>query len=216
MRKFPSAPNLQRTVAQVNPKVALHIICEGINTEPEYFIQCKDHYGAGLVDLKIVPGAGVPLTIVQTAVELRQSLILIKRKSKDSFDACFRVWAVFDRDEHPHVEEALELAKANSIDVAFSDPCFEVWPLLHLIDYGSQDHRHEVQKKLSSLMPSYDHEKGAVIDYPQIKDSFTTAYDRAKRLNKARIDENCPMGCPSTSVGELVMKIIQNGKKAKR
>lgn len=216
MRKFPSAPVLQRTVAQVNPKVAIHIICEGVNTEPEYFIQCKDHYGAGLVELKIIPGAGVPWTIVQTAVELRQSLTLLKRKSKDSFDGCFRVWAVFDRDDHPLVEESLALARENNIDVAFSDPCFEVWPLLHLVDHGSQDHRHEVQKKLSALMPEYDHQKGAIINYEQIKDHFQTAYDRAQRLNKARIEENCALGRPSTTVGELVMKIIQNGKKAKR
>jgi hypothetical protein len=216
MRRIPSAPVLKRAVEQISPKVAIYIICEGVNTEPEYFIQCKDDHGAGLVELKIIPGAGVPWTIVQAAVELRRSLTLIKRRSKDSFDACFRVWAVFDRDDHPLVEESLALAKENSIDVAFSDPCFEVWPLLHLVDHGSQDHRHEVQRKLSNLMPNYDHEKGAIIDYPQIRQSFTTAYDRAKRLNKARADENCPMGRPSTSVGELVMKIIQNGKKSKR
>ncbi|WP_312800072.1 RloB family protein [Pseudomonas sp.] len=216
MRKLPSTPNLVRTVAKVNPKVALYIVCEGVNTEPEYFINCKDHYGAGLVDLKIIPGAGVPLTIVRTAVELRKSLILNKKKTRDSFDSCFRVWAVFDRDEHPNLDEAFDIAKANSIDVAFSDPCFELWPLLHLTNHGSQDHRHEVQRKLSEFMPSYNHQKGAIIDYNLIKDSFQIAYERANALNKARADENCPMGRPSTSVGDLVIKIIQNGKKAKR
>lgn len=213
MRRFPSTPSLKRSIETIAPKVAIHIVCEGINTEPEYFIKCKDDYGAGLVDLKIVPGAGVPKTLVETAIALRQKLIAEKRKSKNSFDACFRVWAVFDRDEHPHVAEALQNAEEHGIDVAFSDPCFEIWPLLHLTDHGSQDHRHEVQKKLSSLMPTYEHDKGAIIDYPMIKDSFEVAYARAQKLNKARNEENCPMGCPSTTVGNLVLKIIQNGKK---
>lgn len=214
MRKLPPSPSLKRVTETIAPRVAIHIVCEGINTEPEYFICCKDHYGSGMIDLKIVPGAGVPRTLVDTAVALRQELIAKKRKSKDSFDACFRVWAVFDRDEHPLVEEALVTARDNSIDVAFSDPCFEVWPLLHLVDHGSQDDRHEVHKKLSELMPGYDHNKGAIINYGLIKDSFDQAYQRAERLNKKRVEELCPHGRPSTTVGNLVLKIIQNGKKA--
>lgn len=212
-RNLPSTRPLNRSVEQVSPKVALHIVCEGINTEPQYFTDCVEHYTAGLVQLEIIPGAGVPDTLVRKAIEVREELLRQKRRSPDSFTACFRVWAVFDRDEHPLVEESIALALANKIDVAFSDPCFEIWPILHLANYGAQDGRHEVQRKLSELMPNYEHDKGARIDYDVIKDQFQNAYDRAARLNDARINENCPRGRPSTSVGDLVLKIKQNGKR---
>lgn len=212
-RKLPSTPSLKRTVAKVQPKVALHIVCEGVNTEPQYFTDCVEHYSAGLVELVIIPGAGVPDTLVRRAIDIRNSLLAKVRRSPDSFASCFRVWAVFDRDEHPLVDESIELALSNNIDIAFSDPCFEVWPILHLMNYGAQDGRHEVQRRLSNLMPTYEHDRGAIIDFQLIRENFEIAYARAAALNAARSEESCSRGCPSSSVGDLVLKIMQNGKR---
>lgn len=207
---------MKRPAGFLTPKVEIVIACEGRNTEPRYFRDCIDGYGAGLVKLTVLPVTGVPLTIVRAAIDEREKLLAKRRRSHDSFDAVFRVWAVFDRDIHPSVPEALELARVNYIDVAFSDPCFELWPLLHLEDYGAQDGRHEVQSRLAGKMPSYDHSAGAIIDFEMIKDSFDKAYDRARLHLRERSREGCPLGCPSTTVGELVLKIRQNGKKASR
>ncbi|MGR4042510.1 RloB family protein [Pseudomonas sp. 910_21] len=214
-RNIPAAPSLKRSVQTIDPKVEIYIVCEGKNTEPTYFESCANYYGNGLVKVKPLPGAGVPLTIVQTAKDLKEKLTdsRNKQKIKNSFDSCFRVWAVFDRDEHPEVERALAIAAESKIDVGFSNPCFEIWPLLHLIEYGSQDGRHAVQKRLSSEMPNYDHERAAIIDFDLIKENFGTALIRANKLQAAREAENCIHGCPSTNIGKLVEKIVQNGKK---
>ncbi len=161
--------------------------------------------------MRFLPITGVPMTVVQAAIEEREALLNARRRSKDSFDV-FRVWAVFDRDDHPNVPDALALAKENKIDIAFSNPCFEIWPLLHLIDYGAQDGRHAVQERLKIEMPAYDHESGATIDFKLIKDRFSIAYERAKTHNLNRDAEGAPLGCPSTTVGELVRKIAENGK----
>lgn len=211
-RNIPPSRSLIRKAPGVSPKVKIYVVCEGRNTEPDYFGRCVEFYGASLVEMEVVSGAGVPMTLVGKAVDLRSRLLAESRRSKDSFSACFRVWAVFDRDEHPAVAEALELAERNKIDVAFSDPCFELWPILHLQDYGAQDGRHELQKRLSGIMEKYDHEGGAIVDFEMIKGEFYKAYDRAELLLKQRVGENCPRGRPSTSVGHLVLKIIQNGK----
>ncbi len=213
MKKPPPAPSISRRSSFAPPKVEIVVSCEGKVTERRYLEDCKEEYGSGLVRLRFLPITGVPLTVVQAAVDERNRLLSERRRSKDSFDV-FRVWAVFDRDAHPHVDQALELAKNNKIDVAFSNPCFEVWPLLHLIDYGSQDGRHAVQSRLSAVMPSYDHEHGATIDFQAIKDYFPIAYERASRHNATREAEGEPLGCPCTTVGELVRKIVENGKGA--
>lgn len=212
MRKMPAVPSLKRSVQSVRPKVELIIVCEGVNTEPFYFSDCVTNYGAGLVRLNIVPGAGVPITLVNEAIRVRDECLTRIKRSPNSFDSCFRVWAVFDRDEHPRVDEALALAEENKIEVAFSNPCFEVWPILHIEDYGNQDDRHTLQRRLAEKMEGYDHGGGARINFAMIKDDFDPAYARAERLLKAREAENCPFGRPSTTVGRLVLKIIQNGK----
>jgi hypothetical protein len=212
MRRMPAPRPLTRPAPTLTPKVELYIVCEGENTEPEYFAACVREYGAGLVRLKIVPGAGAPFTLVTEAVNIRNQLVKRCRKSPDSFDSCFRVWAVFDRDEHPRIDEAFVMARDNRVDVAFSDPCFEIWPLLHIEEFGSQAGRHDVQRRLSEVMEGYDHNDGAIINFAMIKDSFEIAFRRADNLLKARVAEGCPNGRPSTTVGHLVLKIIQNGK----
>lgn len=213
MRSPPSSPSLIRRAAFVSPKVEIVVSCEGKVTERKYLEDCKREYGSGLVKLRFLPITGVPLTVVGAAIEERNKLIDARRRSKDSFDV-FRVWAVFDRDDHPNIEEALTLAQDNKIDVAFSNPCFEIWPLLHLMDYGAQDGRHAVQSRLAEEMPGYDHERGATVDFQSIKDKFPVAYERARRHNSMREREGTPLGCPCTTVGELVRKIVENGKGA--
>lgn len=209
--KLPDPPGLQRKSAFVEPKVEIVIACEGKVTEKNYLNRCKSEYGAGMVQLRWLPITGVPLTVVNAAVEERLRLIEQARKSKDSFDV-FRVWAVFDRDAHPYVPEALMLAEQHGIDVAFSNPCFELWPLLHLEDYGGVEGRHKVQDRLNAKMASYHHDKSPVVDFEAIKDQFPDAYKRAQCLNQARRDDGDAFGCPTTTVGELVKKIIDNGR----
>lgn len=211
--QLPSAPSIQRKSSFIQPKVEIVIACEGKVTEKHYLNSCKTAYGSGMVQIRWLPITGVPMTVVNAAVEERKVLLERARKSADSFDV-FRVWAVFDRDEHPEVPEALELARVNKIDVAFSNPCFEIWPLLHLIDYGAVHGRHKVQSMLNEVMPSYHHDKSPVVDFDMIKDNFDRAYAKADYLNRSRSDDCDPFGCPMTTVGVLVKKIIENGKGA--
>lgn len=214
MKRFPDAPSLKRKTETIRPRVEIVIVCEGKNTEPRYFSDCADYYGAGLVRLKIVAGAGVPLSVVKEAIAERDRLLQARRSGKgnDSFTSCFRVWAVFDRDEHPSVKEAIKIASDNKLDIAYSDPCFELWPILHLLDYGAQDDRHKLQTALREEMPKYDHETGAFIDFDLIKEKVDLAIGRARTLLKMREAEGRPNGCPSTTVGILVGKIRDNGK----
>ena len=210
--KAQKPPSIKRTSRALKPKVEIVIACEGANTEPWYFEECVAEYGAGLVRLRVLNETGVPVTVVTAAIEEREKLLTKCRRSPNSFDACFRVCAVFDRDEHPRFEEAIALAAKYKIDVAYSNPCFELWPLLHIENYGGQDGRHGIQRRLRKAMPKYDHENGARIDFPLIKNQFHEAYERAKAHGSARVAEGDPFGCPSTSVSELVLKIVQNGK----
>ncbi|MEV5709909.1 RloB family protein [Actinoallomurus sp. NPDC052274] len=52
----------------------------------------------------------------------------LKRQAPDDFDD---VWCVFDVDEFQDIEDAVSLARRQGIGVAVSNPCFELWLLLH-------------------------------------------------------------------------------------
>ena len=88
--------------------------------------------------IEVIPGAGVPRTVAQKAIEYARS-----HRSKDSFEENDQVWAVFDRDEHPNFGDAVVRCKESGIGVARSDPCFELWLILHKRDYDRPCDRHE-------------------------------------------------------------------------
>src|SRR5690606_41139889 len=78
-----------------------------------------------------------------------------KRHDDDnlSFD---EVWCVFDVDEHPRVNDACQMARDNNIQVAVSNPCFELWLLFHFRDSPGAQSRHDVQKMLKKYLPKFD------------------------------------------------------------
>lgn len=83
-----------------------------------------------MVKAEIVRG-GVPKTVVELAVKLKKESEGQARRRRDVNLRYDHIWCVFDIDEHPFVPEARQQARDNRIDVAVSNPCFELWLLLH-------------------------------------------------------------------------------------
>ena len=63
---------------------------------------------------------------------------------------------MFDRDEHPRFRDAVELCKRHGVSVGRSDPCFELWLVLHEQEYDKPNDRHRMQALLRELLPEYD------------------------------------------------------------
>ena len=209
-RRLPPERPLRRHPSYVQPVLKLVVFCEGRNTEPNYLRSFAFEHGNKVVELILVPAAGVPMTLVRAAVDENSRLQALAKKSPDSYDARFQVWALFDFDEHPKVREALQVARQNKVAVAMSNPCFELWAVLHLQDQDAEIHRHAIQKLLRKLMPKYDY-RGKVIDYETIAPYYDDACRRARLICKRRIEENNPQGNPSTNVHELMAVIVENG-----
>jgi hypothetical protein len=142
---------------------------------------------------------------VAKATELRP-----RRRSKsgrDSFAENDQVWVVFDRDEHHNVPEAIALCERSRVGVAYSNPCFELWLILHIQDFDRPDDRHAVQKHLQTLHPEYDPDAGKTPDCQSFLPQIEAAERRALRLLSRRQDEREPYGVPSTTVCHLTAAI---------
>jgi hypothetical protein len=168
----------------------------------------KNHYRNMLVDIKVEAGQGVPMSVVDAAVaHLRQS----SRRRRDSFEKRDEVWVVFDCDEHPEIARALDKARANNVGIAYSNPCFELWGLLHFVDHDAPITRHEVQRRIKEHMPGYDQSKSKAFDYELMREKCVDAEIRAERMAARRMQEGVPRGNPYTSVFELTRLIRKNG-----
>lgn len=122
-----SRSSLSRRPPTLRPKARLLLVCEGQETEPGYFRQLAARHRV-LIDVPPHQGSD-PKTVVETAVCLKKDADRAARK--DPFAAYEEVWCVIDVDQHPRLGDALQQARDNGICVALSNPCIELWLLLH-------------------------------------------------------------------------------------
>jgi hypothetical protein len=194
-------PRLGRRPPSRDPKAKLIVVCEGKNTEPSYISSLVKECGASsVIDLVLQGGAGVPLSVVRRARELLKS-------AAGEFSAHDQAWAVFDRDIHPGFDQAINEAAAGNIFVAFSNPCFELWIILHYRDQDGPAQRSELQRMLKRLMPKYNPRKSKLVDFSAIRDAVEAAERRAEAMERRRSDEGAPRGNPCCTMYKLTREI---------
>lgn len=197
-----------------NPKVQFTLFCEGKETEPEYFRAIKKLYSGSLVS--IGDKGRPPITLARKALEFVKSNGTTGRggRRRNLFEEHDEVWVVFDRDEHARFDEAVSLCKANRIGVARSNPCFEVWLILHMADYDRQDERARVKREFERVCSEHGQESAGNAGFEELMTGIEDAERRAKKLNQRREDEGKPYGRPSTTVGELTKAIRKASNQA--
>jgi hypothetical protein len=168
------------------------IVCGGVRTEPLYLRGLRTHANNASVDVTIVSRAKSPAQIVDFAIRHRG------RVSVD-FD---EVWCVLDVDEFD-LAPAEQLARSGGVRLAISNPCFELWLLLHHVDCRALcDGYQEVVRLLKRHVPGYDKSRLEFGDYaPGVPD----VVKRARELNPGGEDHQRN---PSTSVWRLAEVIM--------
>ena len=119
------------------------------------------------------------------------------------------MWCVFDIDTHPNVTEAKQQARDNGIFLAVSNPCFELWILLHFQDQFAPEHHHTIQAACRNYLPGYEKE----VPYDRVRSLVDDAVRRAQSLAQWQEERDNPGGNPSTDVYRLVEQIREFGKE---
>lgn len=194
--------------APVKEPATIIIVCtEGEKTEPQYLemfkkIHVEPFVKRSVFDLKIISGVGVPMTVVDRAIQELEDL-QGPLSREDS------VWVMFDKDEHPRFQEAKRTARSKGVHLAVSNPCFEIWGIYHYQDWQSEIERHLCQKKLEELCSSYNRRLGKIFANEDIiKNKYRDAIENAEKSLDSRRQEDNPEGNPSTSVHCLIKTIL--------
>jgi RloB-like protein len=196
---------LKRKVGTRRPRKTLLVFCEGERTEPEYLDALKRQpavHDVAAVDLRIEIGHGgsVPRTLVSMAAAARS-------KALDEEGEIDEVWCVFDVEwpqNHPGLSEAVEQARQNNIQLAVSNPCFELW-LLHFQDQGAWLDNNAARRARRSLDGSSDKGLDAARYMPLAGD----AARRAEQLDKRhqRDGASFPNDNPSSGMHRLLASV---------
>lgn len=169
------------------------VYCGAVRTERDYFEGLKGAYHRSTISI-IVRGAGIaPDQLVRSAAAYRD-------RKPDSYD---EVWCVIDVDELDVSAAVLEAGK-RGVNLAISNPCFELWLLLHHAECTAYCSGYaDVVRRLKKHLRAYDK---ARIRFADFADGVADAIRRAKQLDAAGEDWQKN---PSTSVWRLVEQIAE-------
>jgi len=168
------------------------------------------------VHIILSPEVGDPSHLAKLAIKQLEQLRKERGRGRqvNSFEERDEGWIVIDRDEHPHFHDAVARCEQAGVKVARSNPCFEVWLILHEEEYHRPDDRHAVQRHYATLRSDYDMRGGKTPDCFDIIRRIEVAEQRADVLLHRREQEGKPFGRPSTTVGWLTQAIRAAAKAA--
>lgn len=201
--------SLRRRPASLDPRPRILVLCEGQVTEFEYFDALRREERNQLVEVEIDFTGGAPKTLVERAAIRKRNSEEEARRARDENLKYDEVWCVFDVDEHPKLPDARQQARDNGIKLAVSNPCFELWLLLHF----REQHAHIERKAAATLLKTYIRDYHKHVPFEVLRDGYAEAVQRAEQLEKHHIDIGAEGGNPSTDVYRLTEYIRAFGKK---
>ena len=151
-----------------------------------------------------------PWSFIEAAIKFKEEE---QQKGKFSKEDNDQIWLVFDVDNYWSDNEskfcdALKLAEANGLKVAWSNECFEFWFLCHFGFYNSAIPRIDYHKKLEKHFKDKGlgkYEKNMKSIFDPLFSYQETAIRNAKKLyQKGAVGNN-----PSTAVHLLVEELMQ-------
>lgn len=192
------------------PGRCILIVCEGAETEPNYFASLREYLKLSTISVKIEDRAGAPISVVEAAraqVQKRKQDIRDGRTDAPPFEAAWCVFDVENPNRNQTFDRAVQVADQNDFQLAVSNPAFEFWYLLHFepttrpfVDGN------ELKDYLKRYLPAY-HPALPVFD--GLVSSIRTAIRNARNIleNSPYREQRFPN--PSTRVHLLVEELIE-------
>ena len=193
------------------PKKRILILCEGEQTEPNYFNGIKQFEHKNLRDIALEVEIGkteknTPFELVETIVQKQKE----QKKRRNSYD---ELWVVFDKDGHPKMNEAFQAAKRDDVYVIFSSICFEYWILLHFEKTTRAfTNRDQLLDYIESKKYIQNYKKNLADVYNKTRDRIETAIKNSeflrKQMHSGNVDEKIFKLGAYTNVDDLVKKLL--------
>ncbi|MFI7430525.1 RloB family protein [Micromonospora sp. NPDC049836] len=181
-RDYSRETDLRRRIGTRDQLRTVLVATNGQSTERSYLLALKQEPWVR-PRVVVVVERGSPIDMARGAA---------RRRQRDDFD---EAWGVCDVDHYEAAQAEAEAA-ALGVRLVWSNPCFEVWLLLHHVDCsGYLKNADKVHEKLRRAVKNWDK---TALNFNDFRDGVENAVVRAQRLGPAP-DRN-----PSTAVWQLI------------
>lgn len=172
------------------------VVCGAEGTEYDYLTGFKAQFKRRNLSITVAKKPGSPLQVVKYAAERWGG-------AGDEYD---QVWCVVDVDEFTDLDEAARHAKRQGIELAVSNPCFELWLLLHHTDHRSWIGNYGELKKQLGKFVTVPADKSVNFTRDYAGDRWKDAVRRARALAPEGT-EHLPENNPATRMWRLALAI---------
>ena len=132
-------------------KIHYLIVCEGEETEPNYFLRIVESDKISKVVKAEIKGEGMcTSSLVKYAKQEKERL---EYEQNILFD---RVWVVFDKDDFKDFNEAIKLCHEYDFEAGWSNESFELWYYLHFEYLDTSINRHDYIDKIENFIRKVD------------------------------------------------------------
>lgn len=172
---------------QRDEKPVVVVLCGGRRTEPDYFNGLRRMVRNGAVNVIVMTEPRDPESVVKRAAGT------LRRKEADE------AWCVLDVDDF-RFDRAVPAARKSGVNLAVSNPCFEVWLILHHADLtGVVVDAKQAIERLRKYLPKYDKAR------MRFDQDFAHGVEEAIRRGRVLLPRPAGVGGnPSTGVWPLV------------
>ena len=189
----------------------IYIVCEGSQTEMRYFRRFRTR--DSIIDIHPVDS------------KKKSAVDIVKNAQRSIMPDIYypsdgdQIWCVFDRDSNTNenLSEAERLAGKSGYRIAYSNPAFELWFLLHFVhQQGYIEDCDDAIRLLSQngRLPGYT----KTGDYFELlRANMGAVVERAGMLMKRHLEDRNTLLCresnPCTTVGELVSFLLERASR---
>jgi len=222
-----------RPFGNVPKRRSFLIVCEGEQTEPNYFRAIARCLPRNMVENVVVEGAGgSPDYLLKFAQEKITGRI---RNGEPPF---YHVWLVFDRDSFEHFSETIEsvnrINASNAVkplrerpmehwQCAWSNEAFELWYVLHFREQlgggvSREKYRQMIEEDVRRQLgdATYQYRKNDDAMFARLHPFTIFAIERAERGHGKQVSyhgTDCAAMNPATTVYQLVRALLAYLKK---
>lgn len=189
----------------------ISLVCEGAETEPNYLMSFRRKVGLTTVEVEIIGQGAEIIGVVDAAIRLKEERAADTDRSnrRAPFD---EVWCIVDterRNDNPSWERGVDRARANGLNLAWSNPCFEYWLLLHFELIGRSFNGYAAVRPCLRRHIG-DYEKSADC-FDRLAPRIPTAIGHSKQIHRSQWQDTPRfIDCnPATTVHELVERLLE-------
>lgn len=204
--KKPPGRSPKRSSNKAPQRRIIRVLTEGKLTEPEYLILLARQYRSSItLRHDRASNGSAPLTLVQEARRQQKASKNRRKADGPDFD---EIWCVFDTDNHQNLDQAVNEARSTEIRTVVSNPCFELWLVLHAESQTAHIDHHKIQRRAVELGLIIGKSIGGADAKSILLGNTHLASDRARQLERTHKGNGSSSDAnPSSGMWRLVKSI---------